>query len=98
MSANTSLKTQSTYIDSEKVRSLFEKYDLNKNGIMEKNEFIKVMGSVLKELGEDVDESRFKDVVEEGLNRFDLNENGKLEFNEFFEFIHFLISEKGYNL
>ena len=34
-----SLKTSSTYIDSNKVRNLFEKYDINKNGVLDKNEF-----------------------------------------------------------
>ena len=92
------LKTKATYIDNEKVKKLFEKYDLNKNGVMEKDEFIKVMVDILKELGEDLPERKHREVAEEGLIRFDLNKNGKIEFNEFFEFIRFLVSEKGYSL
>ncbi len=92
------LKTMATYVDNDKVRKLFEKYDLNKNGVMEKEEFINVMVDILKELGEDLPEKKHREVAEEGLLKFDLNNNGKIEFNEFYEFIRFLVSEKGYNL
>ena len=92
------LKTMSTYVDNNKVRKLFEKYDFNKNGVMEKEEFIQVMVDILKDLGENLPEKKHREVAEEGLARFDLNNNGKIEFSEFFEFIRFLISEKGYSL
>ena len=92
------LKTMATYVDNDRVRKLFEKYDLNKNGVMEKEEFIQVMIDILKELGEDLPEKKHREVAEEGLMKFDLNHNGKIEFNEFYEFIRFLVSEKGYNL
>ena len=92
------LKTMSTYVDNDRVRKLFEKYDLNKNGVMEKEEFVQVMVDILKELGENLPEKKHREVAEEGLARFDLNNNGKIEFNEFFEFIRFLVSEKGYAL
>ena len=92
------LKTMATYVDNDRVRKLFEKYDLNKNGVMEKEEFIQVMIDILKELGEDLPEKKHREVAEEGLMKFDLNHNGKIEFNEFYEFIRFLVSEKGYTL
>ena len=92
------LKTMATYVDNERVKKLFEKYDANKNGVMEKEEFINVMVDILKELGEDLPEKKHREVAEEGLQRFDLNCNGKIEFNEFYEFIRFLVSEKGYTL
>ena len=92
------LKTKSTFIDNEKVKKLFEKYDFNKNGVMEKEEFIQVMVDILKELGEDLPEKKHREVAEEGLQRFDLDNNGKIEYDEFFEFINFVVSEKGYNL
>jgi Ca2+-binding EF-hand superfamily protein len=76
------LKTMATYVDNDRVRKLFEKYDLNKNGVMEKEEFIQVMIDILKELGEDLPEKKHREVAEEGLLRFDLNNNGKIEFNE----------------
>ena len=92
------LKTMATYVDNDRVRKLFEKYDLNKNGVMEKEEFINVMVDILKELGEDLPEKKHREVAEEGLQKFDLNNNGKIEYNEFYEFIRFLVSEKGYSL
>ena len=93
-----SLKTSATYIDSKKVRNLFEKYDLNKNGVLDKNEFIKIMVDILKKLGEDLPEKKHREVAEEGFLKFDLNQNSVIEFNEFYEFMRFVVSEKGYDL
>ncbi len=93
-----SLKTSSTYVDSTKVRNLFEKYDLNKNGVLDKNEFIKIMVDILKKLGEDLPEKKHLEVAEEGFTKFDLNDNKVIEFSEFYEFMRFIISEKGYEL
>ena len=93
-----SLKTQSTYVDTSKVRELFEKYDLDKNGVLDEKEFLKVMTDILRELGEDLPEKKHIEVVEEGFKRFDINNNQKIEFNEFYEFMRFVISEKGYEL
>ena len=93
-----SLKTQNTYIDPDKVKKLFEKYDLDKNGILDKAEFIKVMVDILRKLGENLPEKKHIEVAEEGFYKFDLNKNSKIEYNEFFEFMRFIISEKGYDL
>ena len=93
-----SLKTSSTYVDSAKVRNLFEKYDLDKNGVLDKNEFVRIMVDILKKLGEDLPERKHLEVAEEGFNKFDLNQNRVIEFNEFYEFMRFVISEKGYDL
>ena len=93
-----SLKTKATYVDNERAKNLFEKYDFNKNGVLDKEEFVKIMVDVLKELGEDLPEKKHIEVAEEGFSQFDFNRNGKIEFSEFFEFIAFLVSEKGYSL
>ena len=93
-----SLKTKQTYVDNEKVKKLFEKYDFNKNGILEPDEFLKVMQDLLRELGEELPEKKHREVAEEGLERFDINNNGKIEYNEFFDFINFIVAEKGYVL
>ena len=93
-----SLKTSSTYVDSAKVRNLFEKYDLNKNGVLDKNEFYKIMIDILKKLGDDLPEKKHIEVAEEGFSKFDMNDNSVIEFNEFYEFMRFVISEKGYEL
>ena len=93
-----SLKSKATFVDHEKVKELFEKYDFNKNGVLDPDEFVKIMVDILKSLGEDLPEKKHIEVAEEGLNRFDLNQNGTIEYNEFYEFIRFLVSEKGYSL
>ena len=93
-----SLKSKATFVDHEKVKELFEKYDFNKNGVLDPEEFVKIMVDILKSLGEDLPEKKHIEVAEEGLNRFDLNQNGTIEYNEFYEFIRFLVSEKGYSL
>ena len=93
-----SLKTKPTYVDNEKVKKLFEKYDFNKNGVIDPDEFMSIMIDILKQLGEDLPEKKHREVAEEGLMRFDLDNNGKIEYNEFVDFINFVVSEKGYSL
>ena len=93
-----SLKTKQTYVDPNKVRALFEKYDIDKNGVLDKSEFIKIMVDILRDLGENLPEKKHIEVAEEGFVRFDFNKNKKIEFNEFYEFMVFVVSEKGYNL
>ena len=92
------LKTQATYVDQSKVKDLFQKYDKNRNGVLDKDEFIKVLIDILTELGEDLPIKKHLEVAEEGFDRFDLNKDGKIEFNEFLNFIIFVVCEKGYNL
>ena len=93
-----SLKSQNTFIDPKKVRKLFEKYDLDKNVILDQREFRKVMADILSSLGENLPDAKITEISREGFNRFDLNNNHKMEFNEFYEFMRFIISEKGYDL
>ena len=93
-----SLKSKATYVDHDKVKELFEKYDFNKNDVLEPDEFLRIMIDILRQLGEELPEKKHREVAEEGLERFDLNGNGTIEFNEFFDFINFLVSEKGYSL
>ena len=93
-----SLKTKATFVDPTKVRLLFKKYDLDKNGVLDEKEFIKVMVDILRELGENLPEKKHIEVAEEGFKRFDFNNNHLIEFNEFYEFMRFIISEKGYDL
>ena len=73
-----SLKTQATSVDMNKIRNLFEKYYLDKRGVLGKKQFIKIMTRILGELGENLQEIsrsyriRFK--------RFDFHDNKMLEF------------------
>jgi Ca2+-binding EF-hand superfamily protein len=93
-----SFKSKSTFVDHDKVKALFEKYDFNKNGVLEPDEFLQIMVDILRQLGEELPDKKHQEVAEEGLMRFDLNGNGTIEFNEFYEFINFLVAEKGYSL
>ena len=94
----TSFKRNNTYVDEKKVRFLFEKYDENRNGTLERKEFSKIMKDIFKELNENLTEKSLNEAVEEGFKMFDTDKNKKLEFDEFYEFIRFLISNKGYEL
>ena len=93
-----SFKRKQTYIDEKKVRELFIKYDKNKNGILEKKEFIKLMNDVLLDLDENISKETLKEASEEGFKLFDIDHNKKIEFSEFYDFIKFIVSEKGYKL
>ena len=93
-----SLKTSATYVDSNKVRNLFEKYDLDKNGVLDKDEFFRIMVEILKKLEEDLPERKHLEVAEEAFIKFDINHDKVIEFEEFYEFMRFIISEKGYEL
>ena len=82
----------------EKVRKLFEEYDFNKNGILDKDEFLTIFKKMLHDIGQYVQDKRHNEIAEEGMETFDLNRNGVIEFDEFYEVINFLVTEKGYAL
>ena len=84
--------------DDDKIKALFEKYDTNKNGVLDRNEFFIVFKQILSEMGENFPDKKNDEVAEEGMNNFDLNKNGTIEYDEFSELSNFLISEKGYKL
>ena len=81
-----------------KIKALFERYDENKNGVLDREEFFKVFKILLQEMGEYFPDKKNDEVAEEGMNNFDTNKNGTIEYSEFVELIHFLIDEKGYIL
>ncbi len=81
-----------------KIRAICERYDTNKNGVLDRQEFFIVFKQLLSEMGENFPEKKNDEVAEEGMNNFDLNKNGTIEFDEFAELINFLIAEKGYKL
>ena len=75
--------------DMEKVRKLFEEYDFNKNGILDKDEFLTIFKKMLHDIGQYVPDKRHDEIAEEGMETFDLNRNGVIEFDEFYEVINF---------
>ena len=93
-----SFKRSKTYVDEIKVRELFEKYDKDKNGTLEKKEFIKIIKDILRDLDENITDLEIKEAADEGFKLFDSDENKKIEFDEFYDFMRFIISEKGYDL
>ena len=84
--------------EDEKIKNLFEKYDSNKNGVLDRQEFFKVFKQLLTEMGENFPDKKNDEVAEEGMQNFDLNKNGTIEYDEFSNLINFLINEKGYKL
>jgi len=64
-------------------RQIFDRFDKNKDGSVEKSELKPLLSTISKQLNlpEPTDED-----IENGLKELDLNKNGKLEFNEFYPF------------
>ena len=89
-----SLKSKPTYVDNDKVRKLFEKYDLNKNGVIDPDEFMTVMMDILKQLGEELPEK--KDIIDlelasKSLERLKVDELGLDEID--IEYLESLIEK-----
>ena len=82
----------------EKIKVIFEKYDKDKNGVLDRGEFKVVFKNLLHEMGENIPEKKHDQVIEEAMVHFDANQNGIIEYNEFVDLINFLINEKGYEL
>ena len=91
-----SLMSRIDHLDEDDARNLFNRYDKDQTGVLEKEEFEKLMFDALKSLGEENPDETFETIVQEGLKHFDMNKNGKIEFNEFYKLLDFLIFEKGY--
>ena len=79
------------------VKKYFDKYDSNKNGVIDKFELKTMFTEILAEIGEDYPEKRNEQVIKETMEKYDCNNNGVIEFNEFKEIMNFLIEEKGYD-
>ena len=80
------------------IKEIFDKYDENHNGILDKNEFFKGFSDLLKSLAEGQDQKEIEKIAEEAIEKFDLNQNGQIEFEEFIQLMIFLINEKGLSL
>ena len=64
-------------------RQIFDKFDKNKDGSVEKSELKPLLSTISKQLNlpDPTDED-----IENGLKELDLNKNGKWEFEEFYPF------------
>ena len=90
--------TTGSSMDTDKLKSLFIRYDFNKNGVLDKDELVVYFYDILKEIGEEFPEKKNQQVAEECLEKYDANKNEKLEFSEFYNLMDFLVNEKGYKL
>ena len=80
------------------ISRMFQSYDENNNGTLEKSEFCKVFKNMLKKLSYDQTEEELDKIANEAIINFDLNKNGTIEYNEFKELVRFLIVEKGLSI
>ena len=84
--------------DLKNFKEIFDKFDENHNGVLEKEEFYKGFSGLVKLLGEGHSEEEIKKIAEEAIEKFDLNQNGIIEIDEFNELMMFLINEKGLSI
>ena len=85
-------------MDENNFKEVFDKFDENHNGVLDKEEFFKGFSDLIKTLGEGHSEEEIKKIAEEAIEKFDLNHNGQIEIDEFNELMVFLINEKGLSI
>ncbi len=84
--------------EKEKIKELFEEYDLNHNGLLDREEFFKGFKKLVQKLGEVQNDSSLDDIASEAILRFDLDKNGQIDQEEFTDLILFLVDEKGLSI
>ena len=77
------------------IQEVFDRFDENHNGALDKVEFYKGFEELIKSLAEGHSDEEIKTISEEAIELFDLNRNGQIELNEFNQLMFFLINEKG---
>ena len=84
--------------DQNSIKEIFDRFDENHNGVLDREEFNKGFSDLIKSLEEGYSEDEIQKISEEAIELFDLNHNGQIEINEFNELMVFLIDEKGLSL
>ena len=79
----------------EKIKKLFDNYDENSNGVLEKEELIGGLKDLISSLGEALPPESVQEIAEEAMTNFDLTGKGTIDFKEFTSLINFFIQEKG---
>lgn len=79
----------------EKIKKLFDNYDENSNGVLEKEELITGLKDLISSLGEALPPESVQEIAEEAMTNFDLTGKGTIDFKEFTSLINFFIQEKG---
>lgn len=82
----------------KKISELFNVYDTNKNGVLEKKEFIVGFKDLISSLDQSLSNDEAAKIGDEAIAQFDFNNNGLIEFNEFTSLIDFLVNEKGLSI
>ena len=80
------------------IRRMFNSYDLDDNGYLDKMEFYKVVKRLVESLTGGQTDEEINQITNDAVEEFDLNHNEKIEFNEFRELVIFLIEEKGLSI
>ena len=80
------------------IRRMFQSYDDNNNGVLDREEFSKVLKSMIKKLADGQSDEELDEIAKEAVEKFDLNKNGIIEFAEFNDLVRFLIDEKGLSI
>ena len=80
------------------IKEIFDRFDLNHNGVLDKEEFFKGFSNLIKLLAEGQTEEEIKKISDEAIEKFDLNKNGQIELDEFNQLMIFLINEKGLSI
>ena len=80
------------------IKEIFDRFDLNHNGVLEKEEFFKGIIDLIKSLAEGHSDEEINKIAEEAIEKFDLNKNGQIEIDEFKQLMLFLINEKGLSI
>ena len=80
------------------IKEIFDRFDENHNGVLDRKEFFKSLSGLIKSLGEGHSEREIEKITEEAIEKFDLNHNGNIEMDEFNELMIFLINEKGLSI
>ena len=81
--------------EKENIKNIFNKYDKNHSGLLEKEELINSFPELLKLMDDRKSDEEIKTIAEEGIEKFDFNHNGALQYDEFTELMSFLILERG---
>ena len=76
------------------IKEIFDRFDENNNGVLDKEEFYKGFSGLIKSLAEGHSEDEIQKISEEAIEKFDLNHNGQIEIDEFNQLMVFLINKK----